>query len=152
MPSSHSQRSKPCGLSYPSMPPPVYMHGRSEWSRVLFLRTPLVFHETWVETRVYQDCRRLARNGGSTASAYQRSEVPERCFLRQATRALHFAALAAPETMRPRPGQSARRCCQEVCHSKLNLAHQQCMPAMHSHCCMLCSTLSETNLGILPPE
>jgi hypothetical protein len=85
-----------------------WVHGRHEWSTVVFLRTPLLFHDAGVETRACQSGCRAARNGRTTVSAYQRRHSHEQCFLRQATRALHFAALAAPETTTglPRPVQS----------------------------------------------
>jgi hypothetical protein len=54
-------------------------------------------HE-WVLGRVRNVCR-LARNGETTVSAYQGAKVPELVSLGKATRTLHFAALAAPETM-----------------------------------------------------
>jgi hypothetical protein len=39
---------------------------------------------------------RFARNGETILLAYQQRHVPEHCFWRPATQALHFAALACP--------------------------------------------------------
>jgi hypothetical protein len=121
---SHAaSRTRPCCLLFVSM---AGLSGR-RWSFA-----PLLWcfkqHE-WRLGRIRFVCR-LARNGETAVPAYQRSEVPGRCFSRQATQALHFAALGTPETTMGPTRDLATRCGGETSQAKLNLVHQQCMSAV----------------------
>lgn len=102
-----------------------------QWSVVATLRC-FKMHG-WSLGRVKMDSR-LARNGETAVLAYQRPEVPERCFFRQATRALHFAALA-PLRRRwglSRPGQ-LQGIAVGSCRIEAESDNQQCRRAGCSH-------------------